>query len=82
MFARSIRWFIVIGAAVGIVSVLVLMGMASVIELWQTTPVESWYIPVLLTPLVGGICALVCYLLYDLFLGFSQGEKDSSLPYD
>lgn len=79
MVARYIKWLTVVGLAFLMVGTLMLVGISSVIELWQSNKDQHNYLPVLLTPLVGGICALVCYLFYDLSMSFIKGNGGSDL---
>lgn len=64
-------------AIVGLTLVLTFTGMQTLLELWQQSPRSHWLVPFLMTPIVAGICAGVCYLFYALFCDMS-GDKGSS----
>lgn len=59
---------------------LMLVGMQSMIELWQVAPQGQWLLPILAMPFVAGICAMVCYMFYSV-LTDREEENDQLSEY-
>lgn len=56
---------ILICSILALTVLLTVTGIRSMIELWSDSLSGSnWFFPFVLTPLVAGICAVVCYLFY------------------
>lgn len=57
--------FILIGSILALTVLLTVTSISSVLELWSgSVKGLSWLLPLLMTPIMAGICAVVCYLLF------------------
>lgn len=58
---------LLVGSILALTVLLTVTGISSVLDLWSGSLRDAhWFVSFILTPLVAGICAVVCYLLYAL----------------
>lgn len=76
---KKIMTISLILAILALTVTLTLTGIKSVVELWQASLAGGhWLLPFIITPLVAGICATVCYLFYNLLTDeAAQVEKET-----
>lgn len=81
MWENRITKFVIIASILALSILLTVTGISSILDLWKFSTLSShWLLPMVITPLIAGICAVVCYLLYSVITDLFTEKLPKDLP--